>query len=861
MGKLNAGLQLDDFEAEARVHLDHIEAAFLDVAALAVDPSLVNGVFRAVHSIKGTAGFFSLGKIVAVTHELESVFTQIKEGRLCIDENLEDLTLQSVDCLKALVDNLQDEDSVDITGVIDTLKHYSEITQSKESNTQIPFDLTRGHLEQSLKDAARYGHKLYYVYINYDRRLGKYYKQPMGMIENILSVGSILGAIVENPPDIVPQCPDLAALTAGITGALAQYDTTTLELLVTSVLEHELFSVAIEIDEKYVHLIAKETTQKGDAKSEIPPETAKERAAAPMPVKTGDASIRLGVSIVNNLMDLSNEMILTRNQLLSVVSRYRRSTPGLTQILHDMNRLTSELQEKIMLTRMQPISVIFSKFQRIIRDASKMLNKDIQLEVFGDDVMLDKYMLEALTDPITQIVKNSADHGIEHAERRAELKKPSTGRITLSAYMRDSSAIIEISDDGAGINAEALMQKALERGTATREALSAMPESEIFLLIFEAGVSTAEQVTSLSGRGVGMDIVKTNIEKLGGTIEIDSHLNVGTTLRLKMPLTLSIIRVLIVEMGGVQYAIPESNVKRIVRVWRQPGNTTAKRIELVDNRLILCLDGGFIPIVTMEEIEAAVYGASPPAAAALLEQYSNNGVVKCLVMKAAKKSCALLIGNAMETVQTLAKPLPVFLKNCLCYANVTVLGNGNTIAVLDAKGITHLMKIEAVDQGESEESAAEPETDTKQFLLFKCSGTEHYALEMKDVARIERIWTEQIEEIGRGLFANVAGQTVHVVRPEDFVPVCKKEYAAQKLCLLMIKTGRTAPIGLLAEKLLDDIEEAFTLDTDRIYSDFIFGTSVFREKVLIFLNPGAIAEEVEKNKQRQKNTKKKAVRI
>ena len=859
MENVHARLDLGDFEAEARVHLDHMEAAFLDMAALAVSPSLVNGVFRAVHSIKGTAGFYSLKKIVAVAHELESVFTQIQEGRLCIDGNLEDDILRGVDCLKALVDNLQDEDSVDIAGVIDTLKQYSEIAQSGESTTQIPFDLASSHLEQPLKDAARRGHKLYYVYIHYDRRLGKYYKQPMGMLENILSVGSILGAIVENNPDIAPQCPDPAALTARITEALAQYDTSTLELLVSSVLEHELFSVAIEIDEKYVHLISKETIQKGGAKAETPPETAKERGAASVPAKTVDSSIRLDVSVVNNLMDLSNEMILTRNQLLSVVSGYRRSAPGLTQILHDVNRLTSELQEKIMLTRMQPISVIFNKFQRIIRDTAKMLRKDIQLEIFGEDVMLDKYMLEALTDPITQIVKNAADHGIEHAERRAELNKPPKGRITLSAYMHDSSAIIEISDDGAGINAEALMRKALERGTATQEELSAMPESEIFSLIFEAGFSTAEQVTSLSGRGVGMDIVKTNIEKLGGTLEVDSRLNAGTTLRLKMPLTLSIIRTLIVEMGGVQYAVPESNVVRIVRVWHQPGKTTAKRIERVDNKLILCLDGGFIPIVTMEEIEAVIYGASPPAAAALLEQYNHNGVTKCLVMKAAEKSCALLIDNALETVQTLAKPLPVFLKNCLCYANVTVLGNGNTIAVLDAKGITRLMKIEAVDQDKPGASAAEPETAKKRVLLFKCSGTEHYALEMKNVARIERIGAEHIEKIGGALFANVAGQTVHVARPEDFVPVDKKEYAARKLCLLMVKTGGAAPVGLLAEKVLDEIEDAFALDADRIYSDFILGTSVYREKVLIFLNPAAIAEEVEKNKRRQKNTQKKAV--
>jgi len=872
---MDTGLFLDDFEAEARTHIENIESAFLDAGALAGDPKLMNSVFRAAHSLKGTAGFFSLKKIVAVAHELESVFSQIKDGNLMLDEEIVDVALASIDCLKALVDNLHADDIVDTKSVLQTLKAYSSTQPAEDEAVEafhMPFDISRRDLKDALKNAVRHGHVIYYVNIGFNRSLGKFFKRPAGLLESFLSIGSIMEAIVDGKADEIISDADTAAMTAKIIAALSKHDTTTLDLLVTSVLEPELYAIALEVDKKHIHPLPREsffrTEAGGRPKKKLAQGVGKggahraegdpERGVKQQqPVRENNFSIRLDVSAINHLLDLANEMILSRNQLLSTVSDYKKSIAGITPILHDISRLTSEIQEKVMRTRMQPINMIFSKFPRIIHDTAKALNKDIKMEVFGADVMLDKYLLESLTDPITQLVRNSADHGVEPADRRAALGKPRTGMITLNAYMRDGFAIIEVMDDGGGIDAEALKRKGLELELITEEAAAAMSRNDFVALVFEPGISTAKRITNISGRGFGMDIVKTNIEKLGGSIEIESEVDKGTTTRLKMPLTLSVTRTLIVTINGIQYAVPEINIERIVRIWR---GRSSRRLERINNSLVLSLRGRIIPLVTMDEIDAKARGIEPPSAESQLEKYLRRDVTKCLVLKAGDKNFALLIDDAVETEETLVKSLPIYLQSCLCFSNVTVLGNGNAITILDAEGIMRFMGIEAVEKSAPAEEVKKDARDEKQVIIFTCSGTEYFALETSEISRIEIIVPKDIQEIGDSAFINIAGETIRVVRPEDYAPVKKHDYAEERLYMLTLKKSET-PLGLLVGRVLDKIEDAFVLDTDHLRSDFVYGTSVFGERILVFLNSTAIVEEVEKEKRikRKRKPGKKAV--
>ena len=921
---VDADLFLDDFEVEARAHLERIEASFLDVDSLAGDPDKMNSVFRTAHSLKGTAGFFSLGKIVSIAHELESVFSQIKDGKLAISDEITDVVLQSVDCLRELVDNLRADETIDPNGIVETLKVYSSANAPQSSAAEntgeiaIPFDCKDPDTVRGLKNAARHGHKFYYINIGFNRGLGKYYVHPEGLFDSIQSIGDIAEVIINGNADDIIRGWDPSALTGRIIGALSEHDTSTLELLVTSVLEPELFAIAVEIDQKNVFLLSKESLfsekrgeeaagqdaagkpvtggtgagneetgsaetgveETGGEKAGSPetggaeagsegigkPEAVQDRPGSDSPPKADMAQaqkpeqahgsnflLHLDISVINSLLDFANEMVLTRNQLLSATSGYEKTIIGLSPILHDISRLTSEIQDKVMLTRMQPISVVFSKFPRIIRDTAKALKKDIEIEILGGDVTLDKYLLDALNDPITQLVKNSADHGVESAERRAELGKPQKGKITLNAFMRDGSAIIEVADDGAGIDTDAVKERALERGIVSEDKLSSMAESDIFALILEPGFSTAKKVTNLSGRGVGMDIVKTNIEKLSGSIEIESVIDKGTTIRLRMPLTLSVVRSLIVEIDAVRYAVPEMNVERIVRLGR---DKRSKRLEMVNGALVLILGESVIPVVTMDEISAKAKGAEPPTPEALQEKCMERDAIKCLVLRAGDRVYALLIDDAKDTEQTLVKPLPVFLKNCTCYFAVTVLGNGSATAILDVEGIMRLMGLKGAPSALLHEDR-EPKDDSaeKQYIIFTCSGAEFFALETAEISRIETISAGQIQQVGSGRFVNIAGESVRVVRPESYIPVASRRYAAEKLHLLTLKNS-ASPIGLLAGKVLDKVEAAFTYDEDRLRSDFIFGTSSFGEKILIFLDPAAIAEEVENDNLRRKKAKK-----
>ncbi|MDR0248773.1 MAG: chemotaxis protein CheA [Oscillospiraceae bacterium] len=823
MKKIDTGLFLDDFESEAKAHIEKIEAAFLDPAAPTATPGFVNTVFRAVHSLKGTAGFFSLKKIVAVAHELENVFSQLKEGRLRLSDELTDAVLAGVDCLRVLVDNLTNDDAVDIDGVLALFRDYSAkpAPQPKDGEQAMTPGLVSPEVVQSLKDAARFGHKLYYIRVGYDRSLGKYYKHPEGIIANILSVGTIAALAVDGNITDVRERP-----AEQLVKALTALDTATLEFCSASVLEHELFSIAIEIDKKFIRHIPKETFHEGEAKPERP-----EQPAANIAPAERDFSLRLGISTINGLMDLANEMILTRNRLFSSVAENARHIAGLAPILHDVARLTNEMQEKVMQTRMQPVGTLFGKFPRIVRDTAKSLGKDVQVEIVGDDVMLDKYLLDALADPITQIVKNSVDHGIEPPARRKALGKSEKGTITLSALMRDGFAVMEISDDGAGIDVSALRKKALAAGIITQEKLDTMSDEESARLIFEPGISTATRVTNLSGRGVGMDIVKTNIERLGGRADISSFPGTGTTMRLQTPLSLSVIGALIVAANGIRYAVPETAVERIVR----PGSHS-HRLDTLNGSLVLSFDGGIIPAFTVEGIAAAALSRPAPYLAV-------PDTCKCVVLKASGRTFALVADSVLETIRTLIKPLPFFFKDCPIYSGVTVLGDGRAITILDAEGIARLMSLDAFAQ-EAPAVSAEGDGDGghgRQALIFKCSGAEYYALWAENISRIEVISPRDIQQIGKARYVNVGGKTIRVVRPENYAPVQKRAHNAEKLYLITVNHS-SAPLGFLSSKVLDLVTDSFHVETDRLKGDFVLGTGVYREKVLVFLDSRAIAE-------------------
>jgi len=327
-----------------------------------------------------------------------------------------------------------------------------------------------------------------------------------------------------------------------------------------------------------------------------------------------------------------------------------------------------------------------------------------------------------------------------------------------------------------------------------------------------------------------------------------------------MPLTLSVINTLIVNIDSIAYAVPESNVEHIVRINNK--SDLNQRIDKINKSLVLSFNKRIIPVITMNEIEAKAKGIQPVSADEVLERCRSGDITKCLILRADGRSLAILIDDAIETEQILVKPLPIYLQNCPCYLSVTVLGNGKAVTILDAAGIMKFMGIEDIEKDAvqkllpaDEEINSDKKTGLeKQVIIFKCSGSEYYAVETHNILRIEIIKTKDIQEIADEHFINIAGLTRRVIRPENFAPVEKRDYTEEKLYLLTLKN--VPSMGFLVKKVVDKAEDVFMLDNEQLYSDFIFGTGIFKEKILIFLNPDAIAENVENNKKSRKITGK-----
>jgi two-component system chemotaxis sensor kinase CheA len=430
-----------------------------------------------------------------------------------------------------------------------------------------------------------------------------------------------------------------------------------------------------------------------------------------------ESSIRVDVVLLDKLMNLVGELVLARNQILQFSSG--TEDVGLLAPSQRLNLITTELQEGVMKTRMQPIGNIWSKFPRTVRDVATMCGKQVRIEMEGKETELDKTIIEAIKDPLTHIVRNSVDHGIEPPAARAAAGKPAEGRLLLRAYHEGGQVIIEITDDGAGLNSEKLRHKAVEKGLITAEQSARMSEREAVNLIFLPGFSTAEKVTNVSGRGVGMDVVKTNIDKIGGTVDVQSSPGAGTTVRMKIPLTLAIIPALIVTNGGERYAIPQISLLELVRLESDDAQKRMGR-ELRANP---ASQGG-------READA----------------------VNIVILQADERQFGLVVDEINDTEEIVVKPLGKQLKGIKAFAGATIMGDGRVALILDVLGIAQSsnvvneLRARALAEKEAESVVANGEKQT--LLLFTGPGDGHMAVPLDHVGRLEEFLISSVERAG-----------------------------------------------------------------------------------------------------------------
>ena len=547
-----------------------------------------------------------------------------------------------------------------------------------------------------------------------------------------------------------------------------------------------------------------------------------------------DSTIRVDVSLLDQLMNLVGELVLARNQILQVSNSSEEN--GLLATSQRLNLITTELQEGVMKTRMQPIGNIWSKFPRTVRDVAVGCGKQVQIEMEGKETELDKTIIEAIKDPLTHLVRNAVDHGIESPAQRQAAGKNPVGRLLLRAFHEGGQVNIEITDDGAGLNHDRIRAKAVQKALIPADQAARMSEREINNLIFLPGFSTAEKVTNVSGRGVGMDVVKTNIEKIGGVVDVQSKVGQGTTVRMKIPLTLAIIPALIVTSGGDRYAIPQVSLLELVRL---EGEQARKGIELVHGAPVHRLRGKLLPLVYLNrelQVEAS-------------EGEENTGEaqgVNIVVLQADDRQFGLVVDEINDTEEIVVKPLSKQLKSINTYAGATIMGDGKVALILDVLGVAQRAKVAGEAHDHAISDADEKRVDSadngsrRAMLLFQYGKNGRMAIDLSMVARLEEFARDAIEIADGKEAVQYRGQIMPLVRVSEILqqPV---DQGSDNSVQVVVYTDRERSIGLIIDRILDIVEDAFVIEPQTSRKG-VLGSAVIQKRITDVLDiPALIA--------------------
>jgi two-component system, chemotaxis family, sensor kinase CheA len=531
----------------------------------------------------------------------------------------------------------------------------------------------------------------------------------------------------------------------------------------------------------------------------------------------------VGVGFLNELVNLAGELVLGRNQLLQAAGETARRNPELKPVLQHISRITTEMQEKIMRMRMQPLSLIYDRFHRVVRGAARKLNKEVRLITRGEEVDLDRTIIEGLADPLTHLVRNAVDHGIEPPAEREARGKPRHGTVELRAFRQGGQVHLEIRDDGRGIDPDRLARKALDQGIVSREAMEAMGERDRLRLIFRPGFSTAAEVTDVSGRGVGMDVVLTNIEHLGGTVDVESRPGEGTRVRLVLPLTLAIVSGLLVRAGAQIFILPETDIEELVRV--KP-DEIAERIHVVQEARVLRLRDRLLPLAELNR----VLGIDRDSALTP----DRDRPVRVLVMRHGSGRFGLVVDAVDNTEEIVVKPLPRFLKRMACFSGVSILGSGAVSLILDVAGLVAMAGIDRVEIApEPATKTAAEAADRQTLLVFDNGTTERFALPLEMISRIERFPSDRIERIRDRPYLQYHDRKLRLVHLEDHLPIGRPERRPEDPIGVIVPRQAKFPVGFVFHRVINTVEAAVDLDTASIAGPGLFGSAVLDGRITL----------------------------
>jgi two-component system chemotaxis sensor kinase CheA len=833
-----------EYLAESREHLATIENDLLamEKAGEAIDEQLINRVFRAAHSIKGGAGFFDLVRIRELAHKTENVLDLMRSAQMTPDSENVGILLLAFDKLRELISNHQASNGADISEFVEALTELAEnnLPLDRKSTVREQTPSSAARMESTMRASAfdldqarRAGKAIYRIEYDLIDDIQRRGRTPLEVFRSLEDYGSVLdthfdlelvGTLDAEPSNKLPLYACYASeLDASSLSRVLHLDPARIRLIAEAALAQAGRSSGIPE--------AAETSEVQPAPAPPSPGAAEPaaKAAPPSQIGQGDATIRLNVGLLDSLMTLAGELVLSRNQLNDAIAN--KDEKGIGAGAHRVSMVTSELQEAVSLTRMQPVGTLFAKFPRLVRDLAQSLGKEVHLLLEGGEVELDKSILEGLSDPLTHMVRNAVDHGIELPAARSASGKPASGALTLRARHQAGQVVIEVADDGKGVSADKVAGSAVTKGLVTAEQIQAMGDREKLALIMLPGVSTAEKLTNISGRGVGMDVVKTNLDKLGGKIEIDSVPGKGTSFRIKLPLTLAIIPSLLVSDSGERFAIPQANVGELIRI---PAAQIAERIDRAGDSEVVLLRDRLVPLIHLSD------------ALGTPRREGASKALNVVLVDTGAFEYGLVVENLHDTVEIVVKPMGRHVQRLHDYAGATILGDGHVAVILDVAGLAERAglaggSITAAHPAAAQDGSA---SETHSLLLFHNGPAEPCALPIELVTRVERIRPAQVELLGGRRIMQYGGASMPLVTLHDVAPVGDLEESQQWLVIVFEQSGQ--PLGLLAAEPVDMVETRVAFDTKTLRQPGIAGSSILNGCTTLMLDIFELAATAER---------------
>jgi two-component system chemotaxis sensor kinase CheA len=771
---------IKEFLTESFENLDKLDQDLVALESTPDSKDILNRIFRIIHTIKGTSGFFGFSKLESIAHLGENLLDGLRSGRIQSTTEITTALLSTVDAVREILTSVHHGAGEGATSYDSLIATLRKLTSTTPKNAGPDILIT----PQSAASTPQV-------------------QAPVVKIESLTPIMTT-APVVEVPVAVAPVIENVVSPEAAN------------PIVTASPVAQEKISTPV--------ILEKEVKSSSDLpKIPAAPTTEHDHKISQGVIET---SLRVDVHLIDDLMNLVSELVLARNQILQFSRSINDS--GLVTTTQRLNVITTELQESVMRTRMQPIENVWNKFPRVIRDVAQACKKEARIEMEGKHTELDKTIIEAIKDPLTHIIRNSVDHGLETPEVRRSKGKDPVGTVKLKAFHEGGYVIIEIIDDGAGLNIPRIKSKAVEKGLLTKDYAEKMSEREAAKLIFAAGFSTAEKVTKISGRGVGMDVVRSNIERIGGIVDVLTVADLGTTIRIKIPLTLAIVPALVVIASGQRFAIPQVSLVELVRI---PVEKIESEIERIGEANFYRLRGRLMPLIYLNQTLG-------------MSSTKNNSFssLNIVFVQVDGRQFGIIVDSVCDTEEIVVKPLSRQLKEIPVYAGAAIMGDGKIALIIDVAGLSKHSEIFANQDTDSARNKSAEDSDAKKqvkrrLLVVKVGESSRVAIPVERLNRLEEFDTDSFESASGHLCVQYRENILPLIDMARFLGRSSSE--RQGIMKAVIIDNNVHRIGLLVDGIIDIVEEAISL-TKVSVGNGIVGSAIISGHVTDFLDLGAV---------------------